>query len=384
MAGDVSEQDVRRWGDELERVCEEIAPRFGRPEIRQRAPRYVQGLIAQVDRKNGWQLADYLGDETPKNLQHFIARSQWSADAVRDDLARYLVEHLGHEEGVLVIDETGFLKKGTKSAGVARMYSGTAGRIENCPIGVFLAYATPQGHTLMDRELYLPEAWTDDRPRCREAHIPDEVAFATKPQLARRMLERAKQAGVPARWVAADEVYGSDYQFRRCCEQLGLGYVVAISSATHLFLKGRRTKVSEQLPQIPPAAWQRLSCGSGAKGERIYDWALVTWPSPEAEGWRRGWLVRRSLADPTDVAHYFTHAPHRTTLEQVVQIAGRRWTIEECFEQAKQLTGLNEYEVRSWIGWSRHVTLSMLALAMLTVVCEQARRSSRRKKGSRT
>ena len=251
MAGDVSEQDVRRWGGERERVCAELAPRFGRPEVRQRAPRYGQGLIAQVDRKNSWQLADYLGDETPKNLQHFIARSQGSADDVRDDLARYIVEPLGHEDGVLVIDETGFLKKGTKSAGVARMYSGTAGRIENCQIGVFLAYATPRGHTLIDRESCLPEVWTDDRPRCREAHIPDEVAFATKPQLARRMLQRATQAGIPARWVAADEVYGSDSQFRRCCEQLGLGSVVAISSATHLFWQGRHTKVSDHLSQIP-------------------------------------------------------------------------------------------------------------------------------------
>jgi SRSO17 transposase len=383
MSWDVSEQEVRRWGRELERVCDQLGPRFGRPEVRQRAPQYVQGLIAQVERKNGWQLADYLGDETPKNLQHFIARSQWSADEVRDDMQRYVVEHLSRDDGVLVLDETGFLKKGTKSAGVARMYSGTAGRIENCQIGVFLAYSTPHGHTLIDRELYLPQSWTEDRVRCREAHIPDEVEFATKPQLARRMLQRARAAGVPAKWVAADEVYGSDYQFRRGCEQLGLGYVVAVSSATHLFLNGRRTKVSEHLSRIPTNAWSRLSCGSGAKGERLYDWALITWPSPADDGFRRGWLIRRSLSDPTEIAHYFTHAPEGTALEQVIQIAGRRWTIEECFEQAKQLTGLNEYEVRSWIGWYRHSTLSMLALAMLAVIRSQARSSPRRKKGSR-
>lgn len=382
MSGDVSERDVQRWGRELERVCERMASRFGRVEVQRRAPLYVRGLIAPVDRKNGWQLADYLGDDTPKNLQHFIARSQWNADEVRDDLQRYVDDHLGDADGVLVLDETGFLKKGTKSAGVARMYSGTAGRIENCQIGVFLAYATAKGHTLIDRELYLPQAWIDDRERCREAHVPDEVDFATKPQLARGMLQRAMVAQVPAKWVVADEVYGSDYQFRRCCEQLGLGYVVAISSSTHLYLNGRRTKVSDHLPHVPADAWHRLSCGSGSKGERLYDWALVTWPSPENEGFRRGWLIRRSISDPTDVAHYFSHAAEDTPLEKVVEIAGRRWTIEECFEQAKQLTGLNEYEVRSWIGWYRHITLSMLALAMLVMIRAQARTASRRKKAS--
>ena len=382
MSWDVTELEVQRWGAELGRVCEQLAPRFGRVEVQRRAPLYIQGLIAQVDRKNGWQLADYLGDETPKNLQHFIARSQWNADAVRDDLQRYVVEHLGDADGVLVLDETGFLKKGTKSAGVARMYSGTAGRIENCQIGVFLAYATAKGHTLIDRELYLQKIWIDDRPRCQEAHIPDEVEFATKPQLARRMLQRTMSAGISAKWVAADEVYGSDYRFRRCCEQLRLGYVVAVSSATHLFLNGRHTRVSEHLARVPEEAWQRLSCGAGAKGERLYNWAFVAWPSPEDDGFERGWLIRRSITDPTDFAHYFTHAPENTSLEKVVEIAGRRWTIEECFEQAKQLTGLDEYEVRTWIGWYRHLTLSMLAHAMLVVIRAKASQTPRRKKAS--
>lgn len=382
MEQDVSERDVVRWREELDRVCERMAARFGRAEVQRRAPLYVRGLIARVDRKNGWQLADYLGDETPKNLQHFIARSQWNADEVRDDLQRYVIEHLADDDGVLIVDETGFLKKGTKSAGVARMYSGTAGRIENCQIGVFLAYATSKGHTLIDRELYLPQAWIDDRSRCREAHIPDEVEFATKPQLARQMLQHAREAGIAAKWVTADEVYGSDYQFRRCCEQLGLGYVVAVSSATHLFLNGRRVKASEHLNQVPEDVWQRLSCGAGTKGERLYDWALVTWPSPEDDGFQRGWLVRRSISDPTEIAHYFIHAPHETPLERVIQIAGRRWTIEECFQQAKQLTGLDEYEVRSWIGWYRHITLSMLAHAMLVVIRSQAPRPISRKKAS--
>ncbi|HWL06999.1 MAG TPA: IS701 family transposase [Planctomicrobium sp.] len=380
MPWEVSETDVRRWAKELEQIGETVAVRFGRPEVRRRAPQYLRGLIAQVERKNGWQLAEFLGEETPKNLQHFIARSQWSANEVRDDLTRYVVEHLGEADGVLILDETGFLKKGTKSAGVARMYSGTAGRIENCQIGVFLAYATSRGQALIDRELYLPQVWTEDRPRCRAAHIPDDVEFATKPQLARYMIQRAMAIGVPARWVTADEVYGSDYQFRRCCEQQGLGYVVAISSGTHLFLNGRRTKVSEHLPDVPAEAWQRLSCGTGAKGERLYDWAFVSWPSPEEDGFERGWLVRRSIDEPAELAHYFTHALQGTSLQQLVQIAGRRWAIEECFEQAKQLTGLDEYEVRSWVGWHRHITLSMLAHALLAVIRARAQRQSRTKK----
>lgn len=238
MMPDVSEEDVKRWSREPDRVGARIASGFGRPEMRRRAPLYLRGLVARVDRKNGWELAEFLGDETPKNLQHFIARPQWNADEVRDDLQQYVIEHLGDADGVLALDETGFLKKGTNSAGVARMYSGTAGRIENCQIGVFLAYVTPRGHALIDRELYLPQVLAEDRPRCRAVHIPDDVEFATNPQLARRLLMRAKKDGVPASWVAADEVYGSDYQFRRCCEQPGLGYVVAISSATHLFFRG--------------------------------------------------------------------------------------------------------------------------------------------------
>ncbi|WP_437229261.1 IS701 family transposase [Planctomicrobium sp. SH661] len=319
MSWKVSEKDVRRWAKELERVGKTIAGWFGRPEVRRRAPQYLRGLIAQVERKNGWQLADYLGDGTPKNLQHFIARSQWNADEVRDDLQRYVVESLADGDGVLVIDETGFLKKGTKSAGVARMYSGTAGRIENCQNGVCLAYATLKGHTLIDRELSLPQAWADDRPRCREAHIPDEVEFATKPQLARQMLERTGQAGIAAKWVTADEVYGSDYKFRRCCEQLGLGYGVAVSSATHLILNSRRTKVSDHLTLLPKSAWQWLSCRAGAKGERLYNWAFASRSSREEEGFERGWLVRRSIAEPTELAYYFTHTPQGSSLQKLVQ-----------------------------------------------------------------
>lgn len=214
MDAQVTERDVVRWSRELERVAERIGPRFGRPELRARAPVYLKGLVASLERKNGWQLAEFAGDAAPTNLQHFIGRARWDADAVRDDLVRYVAEHLGEADGVLIVDETGFLKKGTKSAGVGRMYSGTAGRIENCQIGVFCAYRSAKGQTLVDRELYLPKDWIADRPRCRAAGIPDEVEFATKPELAQRMLTRTLGAGLPARWVTADEVYGSDSRFR--------------------------------------------------------------------------------------------------------------------------------------------------------------------------
>jgi SRSO17 transposase len=379
-------KDVEHWGREVETVAERIGPRFSRKDLRVHAARYLAGLISNVSRKNGWQLAERLCDQSPTNLQHFIARAQWNADEVRDDLTQYVVDHLGDDDGVLIVDETGFLKKGSKSAGVARMYSGTAGRIESCQIGVFLAYATGQGQAFLDRELYLPEAWTKDRARCRDAHIPDDVSFATKGQLARRMLERAIKANVPARWVTADEVYGSDYQFRRFCEQQRLGYVVAISSATHLFFNGRRIRVSAHLSSLPQQAWQRLSCGAGAKGQRWYDWVYVTWPNPDDDQFRRGWLVRRSISDPTDLAYYFTNSPNGTSFQKIVEVAGRRWAIEECFEQSKQLTGLDEYEVRSWIGWYRHTTLSMLAHATLvairTKVTKVSSRRSRKKNAS--
>lgn len=303
-----------------------------------------------------------------KNLLNFIACPQWSADEIRDELQWYVVEHLGTEDGVLILDEFGFVKRGTRSAGVARMLSGTTGRIENCQLGVFLGYATPRGHTLIDRELYLPNTWTDDRVRCRKAHIPDEVEFATKPQLARCMLQRTIEAGVPAKWVIADEIYGSNLSFRRCCEQLGLGYVVAIPSSTHFSLQGHRANVSNHLIRVPPQAWQQLPYGSGTKRECLHDWSLVTWPVPENCGFRRGWLIRRSITQLTNIVHYFVHVPAETSLEEIVRIADHRCMIEECFERARRLTGMDAYKVRSWDGWYRHVTLSMLAYATLVVI----------------
>lgn len=382
MSGTVTQQDLRRWERELDRVTERFGSLMGRVEMQTQGVAYLRGLIAQVERKNGWQLAEFLGATSPKNLQHFLARSRWSADEVRDELRQYIQEQIAEPAGVLIVDETGFLKKGTKSAGVARMYSGTAGRIENCQIGVFLGYSSSKGHALIDRELYLPKDWIEDRLRCREAHIPEEDSFATKPELARQMLRRAVASGVSASWVCADEVYGSDSAFRTCCEELGLGYVVAITSAAQIFHKGMRGRVSDHVADFRKRDWKRLSCGSGTKGERLYEWAILRWPGTPESSFEGGLLVRRSLKDPTDLAYYFICAPRGTLLQNIVLIAGRRWAIEECFEQTKQLTGLDEYEVRSWIGWYRHITLSMLAHASLVAMRAQIRQQTDSKKAA--
>jgi len=375
----LSVDDVSKWIEEVDVAAARIASRFSRKDLRAHSARYLRGLISRVERKNGWQLAEELGEQTPTNLQHFIARSNWDADQVRDDLQQYAMEHLGSKDGILIIDETGFLKKGTKSVGVKRQYSGTAGRIENSQVGVFLAYRSEAGHALIDRSLYLPKEWAEDRDRRRAAKVPESVTFSTKPALAREMLKRTLAAGVRAKWVTADEVYGSDSKFRRFCEERGLGYVVAISSQAHLFLDGLRCRVSEHVQQFSKKQWRRLSCGPGQKGERLYDWAYVSWPSPDDDNCTRGFLVRRSLTDPDDMAYFFTNAPKRTTLKTIVRVAGSRWAIEECFEQAKQETGLDEYEVRSWIGWHRHITLSMLAHATLSVIRSRMIRRSAKK-----
>ena len=376
-------REVRGWERETEAVAERIGARFRRCEQRLHAGRYLRGLLACVERKNGWQLAEELGEETPTNLQHFIARAEWDADQVRDDLREYVVEQLGESDGVLIVDETGFLKKGVKSVGVKRQYSGTAGRIENCQIGVFLAYRSTRGCAFLDRALYLPREWADDAARRNEAKVPPEVAFATKPQLAQQMLARALDAAVPCAWVTADEVYGSTGAFRMFCEERRLNYVVAISSATHLVLDGQRRTVGKHVQELPADAWQRLSCGTGAKGEREYDWAFVPWPHPEQHTHARGWLVRRSLSDPTELAFFFTYAPRGTSLPKLVAVAGCRWAIEEGFEQTKQETGLDEYEVRSWVGWQRHVTLSLLAHATLAALRARAAEAPSRKKSVR-
>jgi SRSO17 transposase len=285
---------------------------------------------------------------------------------------------------VLVVDETGFLKKGTTSCGVARQYTGTAGRVENGPAGVFLGYATGRARARLDRALDRPKEWANDTARRKAAGIPGRAAFATKILLARRMVERAAAAGVPARWVAADAVYGSDYHFRLTAETLGLGYVAGVRADFSIFVAFRQVRVKALLAEVPAGGWRRLSCGAGAKGPRLYDWALFRTPCPEPETYARWVLIRRSVSDPEDVAYFACGGPPGTTLEELVRVAGARWAIEDLFELAKGDCGLDEYEVRSWVGWHRHVTLSLFALAVLAVIRSRAAKRAGRKRGARS
>jgi SRSO17 transposase len=360
---------IAAWTDEFAGVVERIGPRFARAEARAHAAAYLRGLLGRVERKNSWQLAEAAGDASPYGLQQFLYRATWDPDAVRDDLRAYVVEHLGDPQGILVVDETGFLKKGDKSAGVQPQYSGAAGRTANAQIGVFLTYAAPRGHTVLDRALYLPSSWTDDRARCRAAGIPDDVAFATKPALAQAMLARALGAGVPAAWVTADSIYGDVKYLRVWLEARPIGYVLAVSRQdTVAGPDWRQRRIAAYLDAPPADGWARLSAGDGAKGPRWYDWIRLPLIAPLVDGWERWVLLRRSVAAPTELTAYVCFAPVGTTLADLVRVAGTRWTVEICFEAAKQEVGLDEYEVRSWTGWHRHITLACLAHAFLTVV----------------
>ena len=382
MAGNPTTRDVARWAEEVEAVGGRIGRHFTRSEPRRRALGYVRGLLGDAPRKNGWQLAEALGDATPDGVQHLLARADWDADAVRDELTRYVAEALGSPGGVLVVDETGFLKKGTKSCGVARQYTGTAGRVENAQVGVFLAYAGAGGHALIDRALYLPREWAGDPDRRAEAGVPEGVEFATKISLARSMVERAAAAGVPAKWVAADSVYGSDYRFRKAAEDAGLGYVLGVRADFAVWSGLRQVRARALAAGLPADAWGRLSCGTGSKGPRWYDWALLDLNSPEPESYARWLLVRRGVADPSVVAYFACGGPPDTPLAELVRVAGMRWAVEECFELAKGDCGLDGYEVRSWTGWRRHVTLSLLALAVVAAIRSRLPAPGRPKKGA--
>ncbi len=360
------------WEREFDHLTKRVANRFARPEARQQASDYLRGLLSPVERKNGWQLAELLGHSAPHRVQHLLDRAVWDDALVRSDLRAYVVEHLAEQTGVLVVDESGFLKKGDKSVGVKRQYSGTAGRIENCQVGVFLAYASPKGHTLLDAALYLPEDWANDPKRRKQGKVPDTVRFATKPQMAQRLLTAALDAGVPTAFVTADSVYGNDAPLRTCLQNRGQAYVLAIKSDLRLPWEGGAIRAQTLSKRLPASAWQPLSAGEGAKGPRRFDWALLPLEAPEQEGFAHHLLVRRSLSEPRELAYYLVFAPTDTPLATLVGVAGRRWTIEVCFECAKGEVGLDEYEVRSWHGWHRHITLCLLAQALLSVLRKQS------------
>jgi SRSO17 transposase len=359
-----------RWQAGLDELLGRVAARFGRVEPRRRARALVLGLLADLPRKNCWTLAEHAGDPSPDGMQHLLARAVWDEDGVRDDVRAYLVEHLGEDAAVLVIDETGDLKKGTTTAGVQRQYTGTAGRVENAQVAVYLVYASTSGHAIIDRDLYLPRAWTDDPERCRAAGIPDQVGFATKPALAQRMLTRALDAGVPAAWVTGDEVYGACPTLRAELETRGVGYVLAVACDHRVAAGGDAHRADELAARVPARAWQQVSCGRGAKGHRYYDWAFVHLDhhdDPGHGGQQQRWLLVRRSRKTGELAFYRCWMPRPVPLAVLVHVAGQRWRIEERFQTGKGLVGLDAHQVRRWRSWYRWTTLAMLAHAFLVV-----------------
>jgi SRSO17 transposase len=360
----VGEIDPAGWLDRFDDVfARVVAPAFRRREPRLRAEGYLLGLVAGLERANGWTIAEFAGDKSPLGMQRLLNQAVWDQDEVRDRLVRYVAAELGDPGGVLIADETGFEKSGTHSAGTQRQYTGTVGRITNCQVGVFLAYAVPTAgvRVLTDRELYIPRSWTSDRDRCGEAGIREEVKFATKPELARAMIERAIRLGLPFAWFTADEAYGDNGELREWLEDSKISYVVAVSR-DHLVPAGagKTIRADHLAAKVPGRGWQRLSCGPGSKGERLYDWAI----SPAGPG--RHLLIRRSISSG-EHAYYMCWSPRAATLAELVKVAGARWAIEECFQAAKNETALDHYQVRKHQAWYRHITLALAAQAWLAV-----------------
>ena len=374
-AGSVSD-----WRHALDGLKQFIGPAFKRSEQRGSASAFIDGLLSGAERKTGWMLAEAAGWARPCRIQSLSGRSSWSADALCERVRRYALDALGDPDGVLVVDETGFLKKGTRSVGVARQYSGTAGRIENCQVGVFASYASRWGHALIDRRLHLPKGWAGDPDRRAKAHVPDDVDFATKPALACEMVAHLLDEGTPCAFVLADAVYGSDHRFRHMLEARGQAHVLAVRSTHSLrFLEEWhlvQTDPATMIAELPPEAWQALSADEGTRGHRLHDWARVPLNHTAGEGFSRWLLARRSLRDPEAVAYYFAYAHADTTLPELAAAAGLRWTIEECFLRAKDDLGLDHCEARSWHGWHRHMSLVMAAAAFLARLGAEQRRSA--------
>src|SRR3954447_9847081 len=363
-----------------------MAARFPRVETRRRVRGFVFGLLADLPRKNCWSIAEHAGDRDPHGMQYLLSRASWDTDGVRDDLRDYVIGALGDVDGVLVFDETGDIKKGLCTVGVQRQYTGTAGRIENSQVAGYLTYAARRGYAFIDRELYLPSAWTEDADRRTGAGVPEDVVFATKPALARAMIDRAVAAGTPAAWAAGDEVYGADPALRKALASHALGFVLAVAKS-HRFTTGIGPRRAIDLAvRLPSSAWQRISAGPGAKGPRRYDWALIEVTDPaltssdtsnsdtsnsdtsnSAQQGANWLLIRRRISDG-EYAFYRAHAPRPVPVTELVRVAGVRWKIEECFAGGKELTALDEHQVRSWTSWRRWTVLAMLAHAFLSVM----------------
>ncbi len=364
--------DPVRWQRAFGAVLDCIESRFARYEPLRHAAGLMLGMLSGLDRKNCWTIAEHRGDLTPDGLQHLLARAKWDADAVREDLRGYVLDAFAEPDAVLVVDETGDLKKGDQSVGVQRQYTGTAGRIENAQVAVFLTYAARRGHALIDRALYLPKSWAGDQARRTQAGVPDEVEFATKPALATAMITRAVQAGTPTAWVAGDEVYGADPTLRRTCREHGLGYALQVAANRRVPTHAGPMRVDALPALIPVSGWQTYSCGRGSKGHRDYSWAWIgLLPEPgeqlgAGEHDRHHLLIRRNTATG-ELAYLRCYTPRPTSLATLVRVAGQRWRIEESFQSAKGLTGLDQHQVRRWASWHRWTTLAMLAHAFLAV-----------------
>nr|WP_163507719.1 IS701 family transposase [Fodinicola acaciae] len=373
--------DPVRWQAEFDELVASIGPRFFRVEPRLRVQRFLAGLLSDMPVKNCWTIAEHAGETGPDGMQRLLANAAWDQDGVRDDLRAYVVDRLADADAVLVVDETGDLKKGNKTVGVQRQYSGTAGRIENCQIAVYLSYVTKRGHAFIDRELYLPRSWMDDDPSCQGrravAGVPEDIEFATKPELARMMILAALDAGVLAKWATADEVYGQNPGLRETLSAARIGYVLAVPCSYLVPTTdadtgdGRRVRADALIAGLDASRWGRYSAGDGAKGQRLYDWARVPIAAEDGHQWL---LVRRSISTG-ELAYYHCYSPRPVKLATLVGVAGQRWPIEENFQTSKGQTGLDAHQVRHWISWYRWTVLVMLAHAFLTALAATAPQS---------
>jgi SRSO17 transposase len=360
--------DLDRWRHEFDELMLRVGARFARVEPRKRMAAFVRGLLAGLPRVNCWSIAEHAGDGCPRGMQRLVSAAVWDEAGVRDDLRGYVLEHFADPGAVLVVDETGDLKKGTMTVAVQRQYSGTAGRTENCQVAVYLAYAAPAGTAFIDRALYLPRSWTSDPARCRAAGVPPDTVFATKPALARAMIGRALDAGTPAAWAAADEVYGQDPALRAELARRGLGYVLAVAKTAPVTTAIGTRPAAGLARRLPARAWQRISAGPGAKGPRWYDWALIEVTDPVVPDGGPHWLLIRRRISDGEYAFYRAHAPCPVPLAQLVKVAGSRWKIEDGFAAGKELAALDEHQVRSWTSWHRWTILALLACALLSVL----------------
>ena len=367
MRADQFEKKERQLRAALEETTTCLGGHFANPAARASAGAYLQSLLSSVERKNSWQLAEVAGFETPYRFQHLLGRGAWNADALRDEQLGVVLTGLGVEDAVLAIDETGFIKQGKKSVGVKRQYCGASGKLDNCQIGVFLSWQTSKGHALIDRALYLPEEWAQDPERRRAAGVPEEVEFAPKPTLARRMVERVLAAGARPAWVVADAVYGADSKLRFALEEAEQPYVLAVTGQQCVTMGFGQKRVKTLKGEVPAGAWAEIRVAAGTKGPRVFDWAALRINHPYGKTWQRFLLLRRSRSDAQEITAYLVFGAANTSLEEMATVAARRWAIEESFAQSKSEVGLDQYEVRSWTGWHRHMTLAMTAQALLAI-----------------